>query len=943
MKKRILLIISIFVVVLILFSSSYALLFKSNQTKKQEYTTGMLEITSETLSGSVTLNNPLPMSDSDGENTTPYVFRITNTGNLTYKFNIMLLSTTTDNQISSNYIKLKVNTDTPVKLNSLTDGIILSNITLKPGKSIDVTLRVWLSEDTPNTEIGKTFNAKITTEGEAIYTNKNYAKETLTNLGLTVSSGTPDFSKTSCSSGCEESTVGIYEAEDDIGTSYYFRGDVENNYVYFAGYYWRIIRINGDGSIRMIYAGTSAHSNGYDDSSTKDMGIGTSKFNSSYNDNAYVGYMYGTTGTSTYSLTHSNTNSSTIKTYIDNWYDTNIKNTNYEQYIVDTIYCNDRELSSGTGIGTSVTNYKAFDRLLTNKTPSLKCTQENDRFTVSSKVSGITGNGALTNPIALITADEVAYAGGARSTNNSKYYLYTKYYFWTMSPFYFDASFAYGFSVSSTSNLDYTRVNTTVDGVRPVISISPDNLEGTGTMSNPFKIPDPSPNAPDLVQGLIPVVYDESSSTWVKADSTNNNNSWYNYDNKLWANAVLVTSTNRSTYQSATPGTTISTSDILAFYVWIPRYKYKVWNISKQIGAESTYAYNAKTEGIDIVFEVGTGSTGTINCEYNYNVGSANGGVDLSTTTAETCTGSNGDYYTHPAFTFGSDELRGFWISKYEISSSSPTTTDGGGNVTNLTVRSLPNVNSWRYNTLSNFSTVIQNMQTSNNIYGLSTSRTNTDSHMLTNMEWGAVAYLTNSKYGRCTDGGCTEVTINNCSTYITGIGADSVSDSSSSTTCTTSVNQYNGAIGVLASTTGNITGVYDMSGGSNEYVMGNMSKVPIDYTFHPLDSGFSDSWYTTDTAKNLTTYAYGSTTKDQEAYNRGRLGDATAEVVLSTGGVGGWYSDYAYFPYTGYSWLFRGGYHSRGSAAGMFFFRFQDGLYYNSISSRATLVLLPS
>ena len=489
MKKRILLIVSIFVVVLILFSSSYALLFKSNQTDKQEYTTGMLEITSETLSGSVTLNNPLPMSDSDGENTTPYVFRITNTGNLTYKFNIMLLSTTTNNQISSNFIKLKVNNESITTLNSLTDGVILSNITLKPGKSIDVTLKVWLSENTPNTEIGKTFNAKITTEGEAIYTNKNYAKETLTNLGLTVSSGTPDFSKTSCSDGCDESTVGIYETEDDIGTSYYFRGDVENNYVYFANKYWRIIRINGDGTVRMIYAGTSAHPNGYDDSSTNDMIIGKIRFNSSYYDNAYVGYMYGTTGSSTYSLTHSNTNDSTIKDAIDNWYNTNIKNTEYEQYVVDTIYCNDREPSSGTGIGTSVTDYKAKDRLLTNKTPSLKCTQVNDRFTIKTTLYGIEGNGALTNPIALITADEVAYAGGAWSTNNSKYYLYTKYYFWTMSPFYFDASFAYGLSVSSTSRLDYPRVNTTEVGVRPVISISGTALNaGTGTKNDPFKI-----------------------------------------------------------------------------------------------------------------------------------------------------------------------------------------------------------------------------------------------------------------------------------------------------------------------------------------------------------------------------------------------------------------------------------------------------------------------
>ena len=448
-------------------------------------------------------------------------------------------------------------------------------------------------------------------------------------------------------------------------------------------------------------------------------------------------------------------------------------------------------------------------------------------------------------------------------------------------------------------------------------------------------------NSPDLVQGLIPVKYDESSSTWVKADSTNTNNSWYDYNNKLWANAVLVTSKNRSTYQNATPGTTISTSDILAFYVWIPRYKYKVWNISKQAGAESTYAYKAKTEGIDIVFEVGTGSTGTINCEYNYNVDSANGGVDLSTTTAETCTGNNGDYYTHPAFTFGNDNINGFWISKFEISSSDPSATYGGGNVTNLTVRSLPNVNSWRNITVSNINTVIQNMQTSSNIYGLNTSRTNTDSHVLTNYEWGAVAYLTNSKYGRCTDGSCIEVTINNCSSYVTGIGANTVSASGSSTTCTTAANQYNGTYGKLASTTGNITGVYDMSGGSAEFVMGNISKVTTGYTFYPSNSSFASSWYTTSTAKYLTTYAYDEKLKNQKAYNRGRLGDATAEVVFSTGGSGGWYSDDTIFPYYSFTWFYRGGLYDYGSTTGVFYFYGLNGSSNSSASSRAALVSL--
>ena len=485
-KKIIFLTISIFLVILILFSSSYALLFKVDETDKQSYKTGILDITSESLSGSVTINNQLPMSDSDGESSTPYIFRITNKGNLSYKFNIMLLSTTTDNQIEAQYIKLKVNDNEIVTLNSLTNGIILSDITLKPTEYIDVTLRVWLDINTPNTQIGKTFNAKITTEGQAIYTNKDYAKETLTLLRLTENTNTPDFSKTSCSDGCDEATVGIYKTKDDIGDSYYFRGDVENNYVYFAGFYWRIIRINGDGTIRMIYAGTSAHENGYGDYNTNDMDIGETAFNSSDNDNAYVGYMYGAVGSSTYEATHANTNDSTIKTVLDNWYNTNIKDTKNEQYVADAIYCNDRELQSGTGIGTTITYYKASNRLNTNDAPSLKCSQVNDRFTKEVTISGVLGNGALTYPIGLITADEVVYAGEATSTNH-KYYLYTGNFYWTMSPYGLINSHVFGFFVNSVTDLSNSVISAYT--VRPVISISGTALNaGTGTKNDPFKI-----------------------------------------------------------------------------------------------------------------------------------------------------------------------------------------------------------------------------------------------------------------------------------------------------------------------------------------------------------------------------------------------------------------------------------------------------------------------
>ncbi len=426
-------------------------------------------------------------------------------------------------------------------------------------------------------------------------------------------------------------------------------------------------------------------------------------------------------------------------------------------------------------------------------------------------------------------------------------------------------------------------------------------------------------NTPDLVDGLIPVVY--YNNKWVKADESNSNSTyqWYDYDNKLWANAVLVTSTNRSTYQNATAGTTITESDILAYYVWIPRYKYKVWNINKVIGTDS---YNARTTGIDIVFENEKESTGTIKCTYDFSV------TDNSKL-SETCTGSNGDYYTHPAFTFGSNNIRGFWIGKFELT----------GDSSKLTI--LPNLSTIRNQVISAYSTLIQNMQASSNIYGLSTSRTNTDSHMLTNYEWGAVAYLTNSKYGRCTDGSCTEVTINNCSSFITGIGADSVSASQSSTTCTTTANKYNGTKGVLASTTGNITGVYDMSGGSHENAMGNISSTSGSYTFYPSSSGFASGWYTTSTAKYVTTYTYDSSnSSNQTAYNRGRLGDATGEVVLSTGDSGGWYSDITNFPYYTTSWFLRGAFSYSSTKAGIFSFSYVDGSsrYY---STRAILVSL--
>ena len=465
------------------------------------------------------------------------------------------------------------------------------------------------------------------------------------------------------------------------------------------------------------------------------------------------------------------------------------------------------------------------------------------------------------------------------------------------------------------------------------ISMRSGSLVGYLTACKIVEVDKSGANAPALTDALIPVSYDEATSTWVKANAGNNDFSWYNYDKKRWANAVLVSSTNRSTYQSASAGTTIADDDILAFYVWIPRYKYKVWNINKVIGTDSYDAYNT---GVDIVFENGTSSTGVISCTYSYAAASSTAGKP-----SETCTRSNGYYYTHPAFTFGSQKLTGFWIGKFELSSSNSATgtSYGGGESTTLTPRILPNVASWRYNTVSNYWKVIYDMQASNNIYGLPTSRTNVDSHMLTNMEWGAVAYLTNSKYGRCTNGSCTEVSKNGYGeksnfTTMTGCGPIASGGTSYGTTC----NAYNTTLGQMASNTGNIYGVYDMSGGAGEYVMGNISSADgTTYTYNAGNAG-SNFAYSTSNAKYLTIYAYGTGNTSQTAYNKGKLGDATAEIVLSSGGPGGWYGDYINFPTPRLSWFVRGGSFYDDSVIGSFSLGAYDGSKHVDSSTRAAL-----
>ena len=237
---------------------------------------------------------------------------------------------------------------------------------------------------------------------------------------------------------------------------------------------WRIVRINEDGSIRLV---------------TEDP-VGSSKYNNNLNDNAYVGYMYGTLGASTYEGTHKNTNNSTIKTYLDNWYNTNLGS--YTSYMSTSAgFCNDRSLyDNGEGYGTEWTYYGGVNRGSETYKPQFKCPQTNDLFTITTSQHG---NKLLTAPIGLLTLDELAYGGGVFSTINNNYYLNDNTFYWTMTPVAFiSASDTYGAHLAANDASSYTLqyYSNYSLGVRPVINLS-DDVEvviGDGTKDSPYVV-----------------------------------------------------------------------------------------------------------------------------------------------------------------------------------------------------------------------------------------------------------------------------------------------------------------------------------------------------------------------------------------------------------------------------------------------------------------------
>ena len=448
---------------------------------------------------------------------------------------------------------------------------------------------------------------------------------------------------------------------------------------------------------------------------------------------------------------------------------------------------------------------------------------------------------------------------------------------------------------------------------------------------------------PEIKNELIPVTI-ESNGTVTYADIRKE---WYSYKNKIWANAVILKDN-----VTHSVGEVIPESDIKQYYVWIPRYKYELWNVN----GENKYPNGTSSESaINIVFE--------------------SKDKEISTGT------ENGEWLTHPAFT--SFNTNGIWVGKYETSYDEETYTDSSKflttnpnytaatNASNIIIK--PNVRSLTNKKVSEFYTLGRGINEGLN------------SHMMKNSEWGAVAYLTYSLYGKCTETGCEEVYLNNINTgYLNNTatftgqwqhGASITGCSASSTSATVNSNQSSCSSGYAyneannkASTTGNISGIYDMSGGNWEYVMGvlkDASGNPMSGRNSKYNSGFNGTYgcptCDSDTSglTSLTTgidfptdtryydiYTANSTDLNNDTwykYENGHLGDGNKEIAVSksnssSGGRGLWYSDSAYFSTVTYPWVYRGGNFDMGIGAGILDFARYDGRACSTCAFRVVL-----
>ena len=398
------------------------------------------------------------------------------------------------------------------------------------------------------------------------------------------------------------------------------------------------------------------------------------------------------------------------------------------------------------------------------------------------------------------------------------------------------------------------------------------------------------PNAPELRGDMIAVVYNDTVASWVKADITSE---WYNYSDQQWANAVTIKDPKkRDEYSKAQAGAKISIEDINTMWVWIPRYSYTLGNI---------YGYQLNGGG-----DLSISTPGAFDIKFVTKDITDNGSGKYTTTTPE-------NYYTPSSFCFGdtcdtsrsdagNQELSGIWVSKFELT----------GSMEDFS--SVPNAKSIDNQTIYAFFDAIQKQFIGDNAklnYGFSG---NYDLHMIKNSEWGAMAYLSQSKYGKYGNSSYTdankEIYINNYNYLSSGCSAG-LSTVAEDNDCKYTYNVLQNGTG--ASTTGNIYGIYDTVGGVSEYTMGNFGNLVSNSLF---------------TAMPASRYYNLYTTKD------GIKGDAT-----NVDGTQGFYGDYQKFVDNSMPWMIRGGGMANSVEAGIFAFSSYTGEALPGVGTRMSLV----
>ena len=546
-KQKIKIYIGLLITIILIMGVSYAYfrIYKSQTNDNVIGTRTCLDTTLTENSSEIILTEAVPISDERGVTKDPFTFTLTNNCDEYVEFQIALFSNyrdSTDTQyLKDDYVKINLSPKGLTKsssdilstlplgdIDTTRKGYILEETGLRGNETKSYDLRLWLdSETTAEQGLNKTWKGKVVVTITA-------AKETQTLLSKILGENNVNVSEPQTIPGSEISSsteAVLASTEDDYGTSYYFRGAVENNYVEYANMCWRIVRSTGDGSIKMVLSNNNGltESKNTPKSNTPCNATGDelayanindndtcSEFNRTRDDNAFIGLMYGDVDSSSYIDTHANTNPSTILTYLNNWYTKVLSKQNgfNEKQLADTIWCNDKKVitkslynpwnyntASNLGYNMETTYYNSTVRLVEKNGeaggtgPSLIC--END--SAGGKLSKFTvndtnyGNGALSGyaKIGILTADEVALAGGAYEIANNTYYLNKNSLnlWWLLSPADYSGSYSEIWGVNDEGGLTLI-TSEDCRPIRPVLSLV-SNISissGTGTATDPYII-----------------------------------------------------------------------------------------------------------------------------------------------------------------------------------------------------------------------------------------------------------------------------------------------------------------------------------------------------------------------------------------------------------------------------------------------------------------------